>query len=366
MVKKDSVRSSKMSDMSKKTKSRKLEHLKICIRENVEVGDTYFSNARFVHNCLPEISMDEIDTSIEFMGKTLKAPFMIAAMTGGVAKAGKINRDLASVAEKLGIGFGVGSQRAMLEDPTVASTYKVRDTAPKTLVFGNIGVAQLGHYNTLEIIKAMKDIGADAVCVHLNAAQEAAQTEGDLDFRNGLENISRLARLMPVIAKEVGNGVSREAALDLKKAGVKALDIGGFGGTSWVKVDSIRAKMKNVLNDWGIPTAASVMECHDLLPVIATGGIRDGVSAAKAIALGAQMCGVALPALRWYSKGGKPAVEKGFERMIREFRTAMFLTGSKTVAQLRSANIVVTGKLKEWAESRGINSEHYACRSLTR
>ena len=350
--------------MMKKTKNRKLEHLDVCLKKDVESGDALFGDVRLVHNSLPEMSLHDADTSVSFLGKRLDAPIIISAMTGGVAKAGKINRDLAAVAEKMGIGFGVGSQRAMLEDEDATSTYDVRDVAPNTLVLGNIGAAQLENYNVLEIRKAMKSIGADAMCVHLNPAQEAVQAEGDVGFNNVLKNIAMLAKAVPVVAKEVGNGISREVAAELKSAGVKAIDVGGLGGTSWVKVDSIRAKRKSPFVGWGIPTAASVMECGPILPTIATGGIRTGVDAAKAIALGADMVGMALPILRWHSKGGKKAVERGLERTIGELKTAMFLTGSRTIRGLHSTNLVVGGKLHEWAEARGIGTSHYGIRSF--
>ena len=348
----------------KKTKSRKLEHLDVCMKKNVEVGDALFGDVRLVHNSLPEMSLHDADTKVEFLGKKLDAPIIISAMTGGVAKAGKINRDLASVAEKLGIGFGVGSQRAMLEDGKAVGTYEVRDVAPGTLVLGNIGAAQLENYNALEIRKAMKEIGADAMCVHLNPAQEAIQAEGDVGFNDVLKGIAMLAKVVPVVAKEVGNGISREVAAELKSAGVKAIDVGGLGGTSWVRVDSIRAKKDSPFDGWGIPTAASVMECGPILPTIATGGIRTGVDVAKAVALGADMAGMALPVLRWHSKGGKKAVERGLERAIGELKTAMFLTGSRSVGGLHSTNLVVGGKLREWAEARGINTSHYGIRGF--
>ena len=200
--------------------------------------------------------------------------------------------------------------------------------------------------------------------MHFNAAQEAAQAEGDLDFNNVLKNISTLSRVVPVVAKEVGNGISREAAIELKDAGASALDTGGLGGTSWVRVDSLRAKQGSVFEDWGIPTTASIMECAPVLPVIGTGGIRNGLDAAKAIALGAGIVGVALPALKWYSKGGTKELEKGFTKMIGELRTAMFLTGSRGVGQLQSTNLIVSGGLRNWADARDISIVHYGCRSL--
>ncbi len=348
----------------RKTKSRKLEHLEICAKKDVETGDTWLSDVSLVHNSLPEISLHGVSTEVRFLGKRLKAPIIITAMTGGVKKAEKINKALASVAEELGIGFGVGSQRAMLEDDSVAGTYMVRDVAPSALVLGNIGAAQLESYNALEIKKAMKAIGADAMCVHLNPAQEAAQAGGDVDFRGVIKNIAALARAVPVVAKEVGGGISREAAAELRNAGVKAVDVGGLGGTSWVRVDSIRARHASPFEEWGIPTAASIMECSPLLPTIATGGIRGGISVAKALALGADTAGMALPVLRWYSRGGAKAVRERLNQLIDELKVAMFLTGSATVAELQGTSVVITGKLREWADARGISTSHYGVRGI--
>ena len=346
------------------TGSRKLEHLKIAARENVEHGDTWLNDVILIHNSLPEMDLNRIDTSISFMGKKLKAPVMIVGMTGGVEEAGEINKDLAEVAENLGIGFGVGSQRAMLERPDVWDTYYVRERAPSTLVVGNIGLAQIDQYPEKKIIELMRKINADALAVHLNPAQEAVQPEGDWDFSGKHTTLAKIADQIPVIAKEVGNGISRETALTLRRLGVKAVDVGGWGGTNWVKIDAMRAGEKTPFVDWGIPTAASILETSQVLPTIATGGIRTGLDAAKAIALGASLVGIGLPVLRWYFAGGKKRVESELLKFIHELKIAMFLTGSQNVGELQNTDLVITGKLREWCLARGIDTRRYATRQI--
>ncbi len=348
--------------MSWTTGKRKLDHLHIAARERVEYGDTWFDDVILVHESVPELDLNDINTKTKFLGKELKYPFMIVGMTGGVEEAKEINRDIAKVAENLGIGFGLGSQRAMLERAETWESYYVREEAPKTLVIGNIGLAQLGDYPKDKIKKAMKKIGADAMAVHMNPAQEAVQPEGDWDFKDKLPLLKELAGEIPVIAKEVGNGVCREIAIKLRHAGVKAVDIGGFGGTNWVLIEAMRHGEKTPFINWGIPTAASVLEVAPILPAIATGGIRNGMEAAKAIALGASLVGIGLPALRWYLAGGKELLETNLIRMLHEFKIAMFLTGSSNVRELKETNLVITGKLREWCLARGIDIKHYANR----
>ncbi len=352
--------------MEWKTGSRKLAHLELAARENVEHGDPWFDNVILVHNSTPELDLNEIDTSVEFLGKKLKAPIMIVGITGGVEEAGEINKALAEVAENLGLAFGVGSQRAMLERPEVWDTYYVRKEAPSTLVIGNIGLAQIDKYPLEKIVLAAKKIGADALAVHLNPAQEAVQPEGDWDFSGKLEHLGELAKRFPVIAKEVGNGVSREVASKLRSLGVKAIDVGGWGGTNWVKIESMRSGEKTPFVDWGIPTAASVIETSKILPVIATGGIRTGLDAAKALALGASMVGIALPALRWYLAGGKERLEAELLKFIHELKIAMFLTGSRNVQELRHADLVITGKLRDWCLARGFDPREFANRHVSK
>ncbi len=347
-----------------KTGSRKLDHLKLAVRENVEHGNPWLNDVILIHESTPELDLGKIDTSIEFLGKKLEAPILIVGMTGGVEEAGKINKDLAEVAENLGLAFGVGSQRAMLEKPEVWDTYYVRDVAPETLVFGNIGLAQIDKYPVEKIVNVARKIGADAIAVHLNPAQEAVQPEGDWDFSRKLSALEKLAKEYPIIAKEVGNGICREIAIKLRKAGVKAIDVGGWGGTNWVKIDAMRAGVKTPFVDWGIPTAASILEVSPIAPTIATGGIRNGLDAAKALALGASLVGIGLPVLRWYMAGGKEKVEAELLKFIHELKIAMFLTGSQSIKQLQETNLVITGRLREWCLARGIDIRHYANREI--
>ncbi|MCD6522908.1 MAG: type 2 isopentenyl-diphosphate Delta-isomerase [Candidatus Diapherotrites archaeon] len=341
-------------------KKRKLDHIEICTEKDVEVGSNWFEYVQLIHNAVPEINLDDVETKTTFLGKELKAPLMVAAITGGVEEAKEINKSLAKVCEEFGIAFGLGSQRAMIEHPELWDTYYVRDVAPNIPIFGNIGLANLGDIGINEIIKSIKRVDADFLCVHLNAAQEAAQPEGNTQFAEKIKELAKLSKKIPIIAKEVGNGISRETAILLKEAGVKAIDVGGFGGTSWIKVEEYRSKNSSGFVNWGIPTAAAVMECSAVgLPIIATGGIRRGLECAKAIALGASICGMALPCLRWHYKG---KLRENMSNVIKELKTAMFLTGSRSIGELKQTNAVISGKLKEWCEARSIPIKHYAMR----
>jgi isopentenyl-diphosphate delta-isomerase len=331
------------------TKTRKTEHLRICLEQQVETGDSLWDGVMLVHQALPELSFDAIDTSCTFLGKQLAFPLVIAGMTGGCDEAREINWQLAGIAEKTGIAFGVGSQRAMIENPALVETYAVRDVAPNIPLLGNIGITALKQYSSAQIVQVLQTIAADAVCVHINPAQELFQHEGDQDFSGCLEALIHFCKAsnMPVIAKEVGNGISREVARKLIEAGVSAIDVGGFGGTSWVLIDSIRSGIDSaVFRNWGIPTAVSVMECQVGLPVIATGGIRTGLHMAKAIALGADLCGIALPFLRVLAKDGTEGVERYIDILKADFIRAMFLTGCRTVADLKKARYVLSGELQ--------------------
>jgi len=343
-------------------KKRKIEHLEICANKPVEVGSTWLENVTLVHEAMPELNLADINTSTTFLGKELSAPLVITAITGGVEEAGKINKELAKAAEKLGIGFGMGSQRAMIEIPEAWDTFYVRDVAPNTMVLGNIGLVNLKQIDSEDIVKAFNKVKADFLCVHINAAHEAIQPEGDTDFSNCMPELKKICSKVPVIAKEVGNGISKETAMVLKSAGVKAIDVGGFGGTSWIKVEEYRGKGKTIFTEWGIPTAASVIECSSSgLPLIATGGIRNGLDCAKAIALGAGLCGMALPCLKWHYEG---VLEEKLEKVIQELKIAMMLSGSRNIHQLKSADAVISGKLANWCWQRGINTRNYAFRNI--
>lgn len=339
--------------MASVTEKRKSDHVKICLNKNVESGSTGFEDILLIHNALPEIDFSDIDTSTNFFGKELSMPLMIAGMVGGTKEGEKINRVLASVAEKKGIGFGLGSQRAMIEKPHLAKTYFVRDVAPSVLLFGNIGITQAKQYPVERIEEALIAVKANALCVHINPAQEIFQRKGDLNFSGCLNALKKLCKRLkcPVVAKEVGKGISRDVALKLKKTGIASIDIGGYGGTDWSRVEIIRNRQRNLI--WvGIPTACSILEAKtSKLPIIATGGVRNGFDIAKAIALGASLTGIALPFLR-LAKKGKRNVENYIDNLQRELKIAMFLCGCKNIKELKSAEYVLRGFVKSWKEQR--------------
>ena len=342
------------------TEKRKGEHVGVCTSNSVEPENksTWLESVDMVqpvHDALPEIDLKDIDTSTELFGKKLSFPLVIAAMTGGYEGAEKINKTLAKAAEELGLGFGLGSQRAMIENPELAYTYEVRDVAPSTLVIGNIGVPQLNEAS--KIFDAVKSIGADVLAVHLNPLQEVTQAEGEPNFKGALANIQSLASQspVPVIAKETGAGISKETAEKLLKAGVNGIDIGGAGGTSFAMVESLREKsLDKTFWGWGIPTAASILEVRAAskgIPLIATGGIRSGLDAAKCIALGANACGVALPLLKSAQEGYGKLI-KYLSAFIENFKKSMFLVGASNLEKLKQKQCVLQGGLKEWADQR--------------
>ena len=338
-----------------KIEERKRDHIRICLEEEVESNKNYFEDILLIHKSLPEIDLEKISTKTKFLGKALNLPLIISGMTGGTRESREINKSLAEIAEKKGIGFAVGSQRAMIEDKSKKETYYVRDVAPNALLLGNIGIVQVKELKVEQIRNALDEIEADALCVHLNPAQEIFQAEGETDFSDCLPALKNLCDELdyPVIAKEVGNGISRETAELLKKSGVKAIDVGGFGGTNWIVVDALRSgKDFKSFKDWGIPTPISILEAKVGLPLIATGGIRSGIDIAKSIVLGADLCGIALPFLRKLKKEGKKGVEEYVNELERDLKRAMFLTGSKNLSELKKAEYVLTGRVKDWAEQR--------------
>jgi isopentenyl-diphosphate delta-isomerase len=281
---------------------------------------------------------------------------VIAGMTGGTDRAGEVNHALARIAQKRGYAFGLGSQRAMERSPETAWTYRVRDHAPDVLLFGNVGVVQARDWDTKVIESLVRDIGADALCVHMNPAMELIQPGGDRDFRGGTETFARLARELPVpvIAKETGNGVSAETAVKLYEAGVRVVDVSGAGGTSWVGVETLRAEgdaqaLGRALWEWGIPTAASVhLVTRAGMTAIATGGIRSGHDVARAIALGASACGIARGVFMALSEGGEAGADRFLDSVERELRAIMLLAGARTITDLRDAPRVITGDLRAW------------------
>ena len=342
------------------TSDRKDDHIRIVEEEDVEEPGTGFPDLHLVHEALPEIHRDEIDTSVEFLGHALDAPVVIESMTGGHPSALEINRNLAHAAQECGVPMGVGSQRAALEDPDKRESFEVvRESGPEAFVYGNIGAAQLEAYGVAGVEDCVEMIDADAVAIHLNFLQEAVQPEGDVDARGCLDAIERVAAecSVPVIVKETGNGFAPSTAEELAEAGVDVLDIAGRGGTTWSGVEAHRAREKGdrqgeqlgtLFRRWGEPTVASTILCAERHPrVVASGGVRSGLDVAKAIAAGAVAGGLAKPFLVPGGKGPDEAVT-AVRDVIEELRTAMFVTGSATIDELSSAESVVTGTTEEY------------------
>lgn len=364
------------------TEERKSDHLRICLEEEVNARNvtTGFEEIFLVHRALPEINRDDVNLSTRLFGHEFSAPIIVEGITGGTLKALKINASIAEAVERLGLGMGVGSQRAALEDSTLEKTFTIaREKAPNAFLIANIGGPQLAKgYSLQDLRRAVEMIDADALAIHLNPLQEAVQPEGETTYRGILESIRRVARDLevPVIVKETGAGISAEDAKMLEAAGVAGIDVSGAGGTSWAAVEYHRAKRRGnessrrlgeVLWDWGIPTAVSLVETVQSVsvPVIASGGIRSGNDAAKAIALGASLVGLASPVLAPALKGAEE-VEGLLNDMIDQLRNVMFLVGADSVEALRSVPLVLTGKTAEWLRARGFEPDLYARRKLNK
>ena len=340
---------------------RKCEHLEHALNPAVERPGpgTGFDDIHLVHDALPELALDDVDLTVNLLGRTLSAPVLITGMSGGTAPASALNRDLAHAAQLRGIAFGVGSQRVMIERPELSDMFAVRDVAPDVPLFANIGAQELARLGADGIVRLVSSIGADAVFVHLNPAQELAQRGGARSFAGCLEGIRILADTLGprVWVKETGCGMSRHVARRLIEAGVSGLDVAGAGGTSWPRIESLRATgpLRGVglaLSGWGIPTAVSVLAVADLgVPVVASGGIRSGLDAAKAIALGATLVGVARPLLVAHRTGGREGVLEAVDALIDTLRAVLLLTGSRTVGALRQRPCAITGDLKAWTEA---------------
>ena len=334
-----------------RTSKRKDDHLRINLDQDVESGiETGLELLQFRHNALPELALDQVDCRTTFLGKSLSLPLLISSMTGGTQEAKRINLHLAEVAQENHIAMGVGSQRAALEEGSSASTFQVRTHAPDILLLANLGAVQLNYgYGLDQCQRAVEMIEADALVLHLNPLQEALQPEGDTNFKGLLEKISRLCHELPVpvIVKEVGWGISGEVASRLVEAGVEAIDVAGAGGTSWSQVESFRAQdderaaLAVSFRNWGIPTAISLREVREelpLIPLIASGGLRSGIDFAKCLALGADLCGMAGPFLRAAAESAS-AVQALVDRTRMELRIAMFATGSSSIGDLRQGKL---------------------------
>jgi len=365
--------------LAEKTQKRKADHIRIATTCNVQARRTTagFEDVNFVHRALPEIDKEKIDPSTTVFNHRFSAPIMVSAITGGTSEARKINATIATVVEELGLGMGVGSQRAALEDRRLEKTFAVvRKKAPTAFLVANIGGVQLVRgYGIKEVRKAIEMIDADAIAIHLNPLQEAVQPEGETSFKGVLERIGEIAKELdkPVIVKETGAGIASEEARKLEAVGVKGIDVSGAGGTSFAAVEFFRAKggrnlhrrrLGDVFWDWGIPTAISIVEVAQTvnIPVIASGGIRSGLDAAKALALGASLASMAHPVLQ-AALGGVKKTRKMLRLLIEELRNTMFLVGAENSQQLHKTPLVITGKTAEWLRLRGFDVEAYARRS---
>jgi isopentenyl-diphosphate delta-isomerase len=339
---------------------RKSQHLDLAQRPEVEPdeSDALFRAVQLVHRALPELSLDEIDLRATLCGVELSAPLMIVGMTGGTERAGQVNRDLAQLAEEAGIAFGVGSMRVLLDQPEMLPTFAVH-ARPK-LLMANLGAQQLVQRGPDAALKLIDMLQADGICIHLNPAQELVQDEGDRDFRGCLDAIAKLAQRVPrLIVKETGCGIGPAVARDLARRGVRTVDVSGQGGTSWPRVEQLRAKsdegraLGEMLSSWGIPTAACVASVRAAVPdvgLIASGGIRSGLDAAKAIALGADVAGAALPMVRAHHDAGIDGARSVLNGMIRTLKAAFLLCGARNAAELRASRPIVLEPLRSWIE----------------
>jgi isopentenyl-diphosphate delta-isomerase len=332
---------------------RKLDHLRICLDEDVQLRDAHtgLGGYQFIHQALPEIDLGEVELAAKLLGKRLRAPLLISSMTGGTKEAERINLNLAQAAQEKGVAMGVGSLRAALEDPGVAHTYQVRRVAPDILLLANLGAVQLNYgYDLEQCLEAVEMIEADALILHLNPLQECLQPEGNTDFTGLLPKIERVCRHLPVplVVKEVGWGISERVAQMLAEAGVAAIDVAGRGGTSWSEVERHRASDEKMVNiaqsfaDWGITTAESIQMVRRGAPgttIVASGGIRTGVHVAKAIALGAHAGGLATPFLEPATVGPQAVVDK-LEEIIEQLRIAMFCIGVTNLEGLRDTPLL--------------------------
>ncbi|MCX6650601.1 MAG: type 2 isopentenyl-diphosphate Delta-isomerase [Methanomassiliicoccales archaeon] len=345
----------------KKIERRKSDHIDIALRQKVVPDYDYWSDVQLVHQALPEVDMDDLDTSVTLFGKRLDFPLVVTAITGGFPQAEKINRNLAEACAKMGIGLGVGSQRPAIEHGDDGS-YSVVKEYDVPLVIGNIGAPQLVKqkrkkpFSVEDVVKAKEIIGANIMAIHLNFLQEVVQPDGDVNAKGCLDGIRSLAKELPCMVKETGAGISRETALQLKGTGIRGLDVAGVGGTSFAAVEMYRAEAQGnsvasalgmTFFDWGVPAPAAVIEADVGLEMIVSGGVDDGLRMAKGISLGASSAGCARSLLAEALDSSEKVVAK-LERMKAEFKAAMFLTGCAKVAELRQKRVIVSGRTADW------------------
>ena len=362
--------------MNDEVKQRKIEHVSVALGQDVSAPQrASWHDIQLVHQALPEVNLDEIDTSVNFLGRKLRYPIFISSLTGGHPDVTNINRNLARAAQQYGLAIGVGSQRAAILNPDMASSYAVtREYAPDAFLIANVGAPQLipqprhSAFTLEQVQRAIDMIGANALAVHMNSLQEAAQPEGD---RRALGEAAALKALtatigLPVIAKETGAGVCREQAFLLRSCGVAAIDVGGAGGSSMSVMEAERSRSRGdeqtmniglLYRDWGIATPIAVVEASTArLPLISTGGVRNGLDIARALALGATLIGMAFPFLKAASESYEKVCEL-LEGVIAEMKVAMQLSGAANIEQLSQVDVVVTGETREWLMLRGFEAE---------
>jgi isopentenyl-diphosphate delta-isomerase len=335
------------------TESRKVDHIKINLERDVQFPNvtTGLEQYAFMHQALPELNLSEIDSTVSLFGKTLSTPILISSMTGGTDMAQRINLNLAQAAQTHRIAMGLGSQRAAIEDSNLIYSYDVRKVAPDILLFANVGAVQLNYgYTWEQCQRAVDMVQADALILHFNVLQEAVQPEGDINFAGLLKKVEDVCKRVnvPVIAKEVGWGFSEKNARDLANAGVSAIDVAGAGGTSWSEVEyhraptAFHARVARSFADWGIPTADAIryaVSGAPKLPIIASGGLRDGVDIAKCIALGATLGGIASSFLKAANESVE-AVDQLIRELTAQIRIAMLCSGASNIAELRSTPLI--------------------------
>jgi isopentenyl-diphosphate delta-isomerase len=342
---------------------RKSDHVEICLRDDILNNTNHWDDVQLIHCALPEVDLEAISTSTELLGVTIGAPLVIASMTGGHGHGTTINDNLAAAAAELRIPMGVGSQRPALEHPEYADTFTPIKDHDVPLVIANLGAPQLIDQKEGKAVKAddirglMDLVDADVLAVHLNFLQEVAQPEGDTHASGVLEAIAELAEDIPIIAKETGAGISHTVAMELLEAGVKAIDVGGAGGTSFAAVEAVRsqdrgmdslARLGWVFKDWGIPSPVSVIETSAVgLPVIATGGVRHGLDVARALVLGATAAGMARCVLGPAVKGPQETLT-ALTEVLRELRAAMFLVGVGNVPDLQVQEFILSDRILSW------------------
>ena len=362
--------------MNDEVKQRKIEHVNIALGQDISVAQkANWNDIQFVHQALPEVDLNEIDTSVTFLGHKLRYPLFISSLTGGHDDVISINRNLARAAEHYGLALGVGSQRAGIVNPDVIGSYAItREHAPTTFLIANIGapqlIAQARHapFTIEQVEHAVTMIGANALAVHMNSLQEATQPEGDRRTVGEAAALKTLTEIVsvPVIAKETGAGVCREQALLLRSCGVAAIDVGGAGGSSMSAMEAERSKARGderthtigvLFRDWGIATPVSIIEAKLAhIPLISTGGVRTGLDMARALAIGATLVGIGFPFLKAASQS-YDAVCELLETIIAELKVAMQLSGAANIEQLQQADIVVTGETRNWLTMRGFEDD---------